>query len=144
MADKKTGRVKAATKISESAIKQRNRAGREDLEPLPIRGLTSIDHMTLLARKGFLVEASTTGFLLEIERRDLAPKMFRDSLSLKELEGDRVYLMIDAMNLEVGGTITRTNRVGKDRWQIAVDFREDAPEYWRECLLELLPRPGGF
>jgi hypothetical protein len=100
--------------------------------------------MTLLARKGFLIEASTTGFLIEIERRDLAPKTFRDSLSLKELEGDKVYLMIDAMNLEVGGVITRTHRVTKDRWHFAVDFREDSPEYWRECLLELLPKPGGF
>ncbi|CAN5680260.1 hypothetical protein BH10BDE1_BH10BDE1_17430 [soil metagenome] len=121
-----------------------HRALRENLEPLSIRGLTSIDHMTLLARNGWLVEASTTGFLIEIERRDLAPKSFRDSLSLKELEGDRVYLMIDAMNLEVGGTITRTHRMTKDRWQIAIDFREDAPEYWRECLVELLPKPGQF
>lgn len=142
MADKKTARLKAAPKSDREAHSQR--AAREDLEPLPIRGLTSIDHMTLLARKGLLIEASTTGFLLEIERRDLAPKTFRDSLSLKDLEGDKVYLMIDAMNLEIGGTITRTNRVNKDRWQIAVDFREDAAEYWRECLLELLPRPGGF
>ncbi len=142
MADKKTARLKASPKSGQDA--HHHRAAREDLEPLSIRGLTSIDHMTLLARKGLLIEASTTGFLLEIERRDLAPKTFRDSLSLKELEGDKVYLMIDAMNLEIGGTITRTNRVNKDRWQIAVDFREDAPEYWRECLLELLPRPGGF
>jgi hypothetical protein len=120
------------------------RALRENLEPLSIRALTSIDHMTLLARKGWLVEASTTGFLIEIERRDLAPKAFRDSLSLKELEGDKVYLMIDAMYLEVGGIIARTHRLTKDRWQIAIDFREDAPEYWRECLIELLPKPGGF
>ncbi len=125
-------------------VSKDNRALRENLEPLPIRGLTSIDHMTLLARRGWLVEASTTGFLLEIERKDLAPKTFRDSLSLKELEGDKVYLMIDAMNLEIGGTIARTHRMTKDRWQIAIDFREDAPEYWRECLVELLPRPGGF
>lgn len=121
-----------------------HRALRENLEPLSIRGLTSIDHMTLLARRGWLVEASTTGFLIEIERRDLAPKTFRDSLSLKELEGDKVYLMIDEMNLEMGGIIARTHRVNKDRWQIAIDFREDAPEYWRECLIELLPKPGGF
>jgi hypothetical protein len=127
-----------------SSTPKTNRALRESIEPLPIRGLTSIDHMTLLARKGFLVEASTTGFLIEVERRELVPKTFRDSLSLKELEGDKVYLMIDAMNLEIGGVITRTHRVTKDRWQIAVDFREDAPEYWRECLLELLPKPGGF
>ena len=121
-----------------------DRALRENLDPIPIRGLTSIDHMTLLARSGWLVEASTTGILIEIDRKQLAPKTFRDSLSLKELEGDKVYLMIDAMNLEIGGTITRTNRLTKDRWQIAIDFREDAPEYWRECLVELLPKPGGF
>lgn len=137
MSDKKTGRKKA-----EATVPVGHRAVRENLEPLPIRGLTSIDHMTLLARRGWLVEASTTGFLLEVERRDLAPKTFRDSLSLRELEGDKVYLMIDSMNLEVGGVIARTHRVSKDRWQIAIDFREDAPEYWRECLVELLPKPG--
>lgn len=124
--------------------KHNDRALRENLEPLSIRGLTSIDHMTLLARRGWMVEASTTGFLVEIERRDLAPKVFRDSLSLKEIEGDKIYLTIDAMNLEIGGIIARTHRINKDRWQIAIDFREDAPEYWRECLVELLPRPGGF
>ena len=132
----------AKTKVNKA--KHNDRALRENLEPLSIRGLTSIDHMTLLARRGWMVEASTTGFLLEVERRDLAPKVFRDSLSLKEIEGDKVYLMIDAMNLEIGGIIARTHRINKDRWQIAIDFREDAPEYWRECLVELLPRPGGF
>ena len=125
-------------------LEMSDRALRENLEPIPIRGLTSIDHMTLLARNGWLVEASTTGILVEVDRKELAPKTFRDSLSLKELEGDKVYLMIDAMNLEIGGTITRTNRITKDRWQIAIDFRDDAPEYWRECLVELLPKPGGF
>ncbi len=131
-------------KPAPAAIQPNDRALRENLEPLSIRGLTSIDHLTLLARSGWLVEASTTGFLIEVERKQLAPKMFRDSLSLQELEGDKVYLMIDAMNLEIGGTITRTHRLTKDRWQIAIDFREDAPEYWRECLVELLPKPGGF
>lgn len=137
MKNVKTSKAAMPTETSDRAL-------RENLEPIPIRGLTSIDHMTLLARNGWLVEASTTGILIEVERKALAPKAFRDSLSLKELEGDKVYLMLDAMNLEIGGTITRTHRLTKDRWQIAIDFREDAPEYWRECLVELLPKPGGF
>ncbi len=130
--------------MSEKSTRERRGSQREVVEPLEIRGFTSLDHMTQLSRKGWLVEASTRGFLLEVDRKDLAPKVFRDSLSLQELEGDRVYLTIDAMNLEIGGTIARTKRLTKDRWQIAIDFSEDAPEYWRECLLELLPRPGGF
>jgi hypothetical protein len=141
---KKTKAPSRANQPAKSHTTVADRALRESLQPLSIRGLTSIDHLTQLARQGLLLEASTTGFLLEIERRDLIPKVFRESLSLKDLEGDKVYLMIDAMNLEVSGVITRTHRISKDKWQIAIDFRDDAPEYWRECLIELLPKPGGF
>lgn len=116
------------------------RAARETIQPLAIRGLTSIDHLTQLARTGWLIEASTTGFLLQIPRKELIPKKFRDSLSLSELEGDKVYLLIDAMNLEVGGVVRRTERISKDMWHIGVDFRDDAPDYWRECLMDLLPK----
>jgi hypothetical protein len=120
----------------------RRLAPREELDPIEIRGFTSLDHMTLLSRSGWIVDASKTGFLLHVERKALAPKKYRESLSIDELCGDQVILMIDRMNLEIGGKIARTRRVTKDLYEIAVDFSDDAPEYWRECLLDLLPRPG--
>lgn len=119
---------------------ERRIAPRETVDPIEIRGFTSLDHMTLLSRRGFIVEASTTGFLLHLERKDLVPKQFRDQLSIDVLKGDRVILMIEPMNLEIGGTIARTKRVSKDLYEIGIDFSEDAPEYWRECLVEMLPR----
>jgi hypothetical protein len=119
-------------------------APRENVDPIEIRAFTSIDHMTLLSRRGHIVEASTTGFLLHVERKDLVPKEFRDTLSIDVLKGDQVILMIDPMNLEISGKIARTKRLTKDLYEIAIDFSDDAPEYWRECLLELLPRGADY
>lgn len=115
---------------------------REELEPIEIRAFTSLDHMTLLSRSGCIVDASKTGFLLHVKRQDLVPKQFRDTLNIDVLVGDKVILMIDLLNLEIGGKIARTKRVSKDLYEIAIDFSDDAPEYWREALLDMLPRPG--
>lgn len=119
-------------------------APRQDVDPLEIAAFTSLDHKTMLCRTGQLVQASKTGFCLEIRRQDLLPKSLRDALSLQAIEGDRVMLTIEKMGLEISGTIKRTSRKGKDTYEIGVDYSEDAPEYWRECLLDLLPHPGEF
>jgi hypothetical protein len=123
---------------------EKRQAPRMDIEPLEVTAFTSLDHRTLLSRSGLIIEASTTGFCLHVDRKDLVPKVFRDSLSLKALEGDRVMLMIPQMNLEISGTVKRTTRLGKNTFEIGIDYSQDAPEYWRECLLDLLPRPGEF
>jgi hypothetical protein len=122
----------------------RRYAPREKVDPIEIRGFTSLDHMTLLSRTGSIVDISKTGFLLHIERKNIVPKQFRETLSLAELEGDRVILMIEPLNLEVGGKIVRSKRITKDLYEIVIDFSEDAPEYWRECLVEMLPRASDY
>lgn len=119
-------------------------APRTELEPIEITAFTSLDHLTMLSRAGQIVEASKTGFCVHVRRKDLVPKQFREVLSLKGLEGGRVMLTLAEMGLEISGTIKRTARLGKDIFEIGIDYSEDAPEYWRECLLDLLPRPGGF
>ena len=48
------------------------------------------------------------------------------------------------MNLELDGKIARTSYIGDGVFEIAVDFSETAPTYWRECLLDLLPDQGEF
>lgn len=117
-----------------------DRAPRQSVEPLLISGFTSIDHLTLLSRQGVIVDASKSGFLLHVDRTDLLPKKFKEALSISELEGDQVLLKIPKLNIEISGKITRTHRFNKTTYEIAVDFSEDAPEYWRECLLEFLPK----
>ena len=120
---------------------ERRAAERQKVHPLKVTNFTSLDHMTLLSRNGHIVNASVTGFLLELSRKDIVPKELREGLSLEMLKGDKVLLRLEEMNLEISGTIARTQR-SKDKYRIAIDFSDDAPEFWRECLMDLLPRPG--
>lgn len=123
---------------------ERRAAPREKVDPIEIRGLMSLDHMTLLSRSGRIVDASKSGFLLQLDREAIVPKVFKDALSLQPLEGDQIIMTIDALNLELGGKIVRTKRVTKEMFEIVVDFSSDAPDYWRECLFELLPRAADY
>lgn len=124
--------------------KENRVAPRMDLDPLEITALTSLDHRTLLSRTDYIIKASKTGFCLHVLRKDLVPKVFRESLSLAALEGGRVLLTVSKMNLELSGTIRRTARLDKESFEFGIDYSDDAPEYWRECLIDLLPRPGEF
>lgn len=119
-------------------------APRETVDPIEIRGFTSLDHMTLLSRRGFIVEASSSGFLLNVNRKDLVPKQFKNELSLDALLGDKVILMIEPMNLELSGKIARTKRLTKDVFEVAIDYSDDSPEYWREILVDMLPRAADY
>ena len=114
------------------------------MDPIEIKSFTSLDHMTLVSRTGVLVEASSTGFLLNIKRSELVPKEFKNQLSLDALIGDRVMLRIDPMNLEMSGKVARTKRLTKDLFEIAIDYSDDAPEYWRELLVDMLPRGSDY
>lgn len=119
-------------------------APREKLAPIEVRGLMSLDHLTQISRHAVIVEASKTGFLLNINRKDLIPKQFRDAISLAELEGDQLLLTIDPMDLEISGRIARTKRLDKETYEVAVDYSEDSPEYWREALMDMLPRSSDY
>ncbi len=114
-------------------------AKRKNVGAIPISNLTTLSHFESIARFGHLIDASSTGFLIQVEREDLIPKGLRQNLSLASIEGEPIMLLINPMELEINGHIARTQYVGKGVFEIAVDFSQDAPEYWRECLFDLLP-----
>ncbi|WP_413612773.1 hypothetical protein [Bdellovibrio sp. HCB-110] len=117
-------------------------APRKEVSPIHISYLTSLDDFAKIAKNCEIVEASSTGLLLLIKRDDLIPSALRKTLTLDVLIGDRVFMHLEEMNLEVSGVITRTQLLGKKGFYVAVDYSDEAPEYWRECLMDLLPKPG--
>ncbi len=117
-------------------------ASRKEIQGIEIHDLTSISNYSIIARKGHIVNASNTGFLVEVDRKSILPAELRDNLSLESTMGQQVVLYLPQMNLDLDGTITRTSHIGKGRFAIAIDFSYDVPEYWRDCLVELLPAPG--
>jgi hypothetical protein len=58
------------------------------------------------------------------------------------LVNQRVVLFLPQMNLDLDGTVMRTKHIGKGQFELGIKFSDDVPEYWRECLIDLLPRPG--
>lgn len=126
------------------AVKKRARrvSPRKQVQPIHVAYVTSLDDFTKIARDCDMVEASATGLLLHVKRENLIPNALRGNLNIDMLIGDKVFMRLEDMNLEISGTIARTQLLGKAGFLIAVDYSEDAPEYWRECLMDLLPRPG--
>lgn len=117
-------------------------APRKDITPLTISSMSDLESLAKIARGGMVVEASTSGFLLMIRREDLVPVALRKNLTLDELVGTKILIHLPQMNLEISGTIKRTKLAGKEGFEVGVDYSDDAPEYWRECLIDLLPAPG--
>lgn len=125
-----------------TAKANRRIAPRKEVTPLHVGHLTSLTDFAKLARNCEVIEASASGLLLLIRREDLIPQHLRKNLNLDALVGDRVFMHLEEMNLEISGTIRRTQLLGKKGFHVAVDYSDDAPEYWRECLMDLLPNPG--
>lgn len=124
--------------------KNRRIAPRREITPLQVSSISSLENLARIGRYGEIIEASTTGFLLIVKREDLIPSILRKNLTLESLHGMKILLHLPQMNLEISGRIARTKLLGKQGFEIGIDYVEDAPEYWRECLVDLLPAPGEF
>lgn len=126
--------------MSRTAFARRS-APRKDVTPIEITSVASLENLTKIAKGGQLVEASTSGFLLIVSRESLVPIEYRRNLNLDSLVGHKILIHLKELNLEISGRVARTKLRGKG-FEIGVDYSDDAPEYWRECLVDLLPAPG--
>ncbi|MBY0315384.1 MAG: hypothetical protein K2Q26_07685 [Bdellovibrionales bacterium] len=117
-------------------------AARFELDPLEIHGMISINSLTPVCDFGQIVEASSTGFKLIVKRDDLSAPELRSTLNLDGLCGEEISLYIPIMDLDITGLVTRTKYLANKQFEIGIDYSSDAPEYWRECLCDLLPRAG--
>lgn len=120
----------------------RRSAPRKDITPLTVTSVSTLENLTKIAKGGHIVEASISGFLLKVEREHLVPVEFRRNLNIDALVGQKVRIHVDELNLELSGRIARTRFAGKAGFEIGIDYSDDSPEYWRECLVDLLPAPG--
>lgn len=114
-------------------------APRKELAKLTLDSFSSSETLQRLANYGQVIEASSTGILIKFKRDDFVSKELRSNLNIDQLIGKNVYFNIHEMNLEISGKVARTKFLGKEGFVVAVDYSTDAPEYWRECLMDLLP-----
>ena len=112
---------------------------KKEVTSLTLDNFASLETLQKLASFGEVIEASSTGILLHFKREDFVGKELRANLNIDQLVGQSVYFTIHEMELEISGTVARTKFLGKAGFHVAVDYSKDAPEYWRECLMDLLP-----
>jgi hypothetical protein len=89
-------------------------------------------------KKAELLDISTNGMLISVHRKDLCAKL-KKAFELSDIEGRYMSLKIDSMNLDMDALVVRTKSLDKDHFEIALDYSESAPEYWREILFDMLP-----
>jgi hypothetical protein len=115
-------------------------SSRHNIQPLEIHGMISIANLTPICDFGHIVEASSSGFKLIVKRDDFCQSEHKSTMNLDKLNGTEISLYIPIMDLDITGQVTRTKYVSNKEFEIGIDYSSDAPEYWRECLCDLLPR----
>ncbi len=121
---------------------ERRLQARKVVDFIHVSELTSLSNYAVVAREAVIVDASPSGFRMRIDRTQLVPKEFRENLTLESLVGHQVVMYLPQMNLDLDGTVTRADHIGKGLFELAVVFSPEVPEYWRGCLVDLLPEPG--
>ena len=122
-------------------MERENRASqiRKAISQVDVLNVKNVSTGEVYFSRGVLVDVSPTGLLLRIERENILSIPLRSTLTLSSIVGAGVGFTIEVMDTYIEGVITRTKLEGHGTFVVAVDFREDAPEYWRNCLVDLLP-----
>ena len=120
---------------------QENRAVkyRKNVSQVDVLNVKNVSNGDVYFSRATLVDVSPTGLLLRVERENILALGLRSTLTLSTIIGEGVGFTIEIMDTYIEGLITRTKLEGHGTFVVAVDFREDAPEYWRQCLVDLLP-----
>jgi len=115
---------------------------RKSIHPLELSRIVLGKNQSQLASGGTLIEVSETGFKFILDRKELKSTRFRGQLDLSNLVQETIWIHLDDLDLILEGTIMRTRFIGRGLFEIGVDYTHSAPEYWRECLVDLLPNPN--
>lgn len=115
---------------------------RKSIHPIELSRIVLGHNQTQLASGGTLIEVSETGFKLILDRKALKSPKLRSQLDLSELLNETIWIHLNDLDLILEGTVTRTRFIGKGKFEIGIDYSDTAPEYWRECLVDLLPNPN--
>ena len=125
-----------------NALAERRRKERKNVDSIEFAELTSLTRYSVIANSGHIVDASASGFLIEVDRNHLVDPRTRSNLDLSAIIGEEVALYLPQMNLDLDGKIVRAHHIGNGVFEVGIMFSPDVPEYWRECLVDLLPEYG--
>ncbi len=123
---------------------ERRQVKRKQVQTLEVSNIVSCETLKPVCTRAQIIDTSIKGFLLLIERQDLLSNDLKGNLTLDSMKGMELSLYVEQMELELDGVVGLTRHRGKGLFEVLVNFSNDTPKYWRECLMDLLPQPGEF
>ena len=93
----------------------------------------------LIASRAFVSQMHKKGFELTLSRQDLFPPLLKYNINLNALHTKNLSLYIPSMEMDLEGTVARTQHMGQGTFKICLEFLKESPKYYNECLFELWP-----
>ena len=121
MTDLNSGKIEQKTKIKACSI-------------------TFSDAEDILVKKAFVSEVTSKGFKLILNYRDLVSESLKLELDLHSLYHKNIHAYIPDMEMDWAGKVTGSRHLGKGNFEVNIEFFQQEPKYWRECLFDLWPK----
>ena len=102
--------------------------------------ITLSNEENLIVKKALISQVSPAGFNLIFNYRDLVPESLKFQLHLHSLWYKNIHMYIPDMEMEMEGTVIGTRHLGTGNFEINIEFFQEVPKYWRECLFDLWPK----
>ena len=103
--------------------------------------ITLSNEENIVVKKAIVSEVTTSGFKLILNYRDLVPESLKFQLHLHSLWYKNIHIYIPDMDMDWEGRVIGTRHLGKGNFEVNIEFFQEVPKYWRECLFDLWPKP---
>lgn len=112
---------------------------RKTVRQVTLRDVQNLKTGSTYFKRATVLDVSSTGILMSVKREDIVDKKLRSVLTFETIHQEPVGFHIEMMETYMEGIVVRSKMNGKGQFQIAIDFREDAPKYWRQAFFDILP-----
>jgi len=102
--------------------------------------ITLSNEENIIIKKAIVSQLNTTNFSLIFNVYDLLLPSLKYQLHLHSLWYKNIHTYIPDMEMDLEGKVIGTRHLGKGSFEINIEFFQEVPKYWRECLMDLWPK----
>ncbi len=95
---------------------------------------------SLIVKKAFVSEVSPKGFNLTFNYQDMVMDSLKFQWDLHTLWHKNIDIYIPDMEMDIEGKVIGAKHLGQGNFEVNMEFSQESPVYWRECLFELWPK----
>ena len=104
---------------------------------LKASSISFLGEENIFLKKALISKLNSRGFNLIFHHRDLVPSALKFRPALHSFWDKSIHTYIPNMEMDLEGRVTGTRRLEKGNFEVNIEFSQETPSYWRECLFEL-------